>query len=168
MTVVQTPSLILPTSYAAGTGTLASTETIADALEHTSIEVNVTHLQEKSIHVMATEIALAPAAIPDPLIIWVEVSPYPTANALIWPSPLPTSANFWAAIGGGGGALPPVAPLPVVTGLGGAAGVLAHGVILPWNITHPWCRVVVQTPAPLAGPPNAYWIVQVILSGKTA
>lgn len=163
---VQVPSLILPISYAAGTGTLASTETIADALEHTSVEVNVVHLQEKSIHVMAMEIALAPMAVPPPLNIWVEVSPYPTASALIWPAPLPVSANFWAAIGGGGGALPPTAPLIEVSALAGAAGILTHPIILPWNITHPWCRVVAQTPT---GPVvNAYWVLQVILSGKTA
>ena len=162
----QTPSLILPTTYAAGTGTLASTETIADVAEHTSVEFFCNTLQEKTVHIMAVEAALAPAAVPGNLWCWIELSPYPTANGNLWQWPLPTSTLFWAAIGGGGGAIAPVAPHIEVSGLGGAAGTLTHGIILPWAIHSYWARVVVQTPV-AAALPLAFWTVQVLVSGKT-
>lgn len=157
---IQVPSLILPASYAAGTGTLASTETVADNLEHTSVEVIVRDLQEKTVHILATEIVVA--GVPGPLWCWVELSPYPSANNALWPAPLPGSPLYWAAIGGGGGALPPVAPFIEV---GAGVNLTPHTIMLSWTIHSPWARVVVQTPAPVA---TAFWVVQVLISGKSA
>ena len=159
MLIVQTPSLILPTTYAAGTGTMASTETIADILEHTSVECYTEYLQEKEVQILATEIVPV-AGAPGNLWCWVELSPYPSANNNVWPSPLPSATTYWAAIGGGGGALAPVAPL-VEAGLGVNAQV--HGIILPWTIHSLWTRVVLQTPVAHA---TSFWVVQVTISGK--
>lgn len=162
---IQTASLILPRSYSLGTGTLASTETIADVAEHTSIEFSALTLIDKTVHVMATEIAAAPAAVPGVLNAWVELSPYPSANNDLWPYPLPSSANFWAAIGGGGGALPPTTPHLEVSLLAGAAGTLTHTFLLAWDIYSPWVRVVLQTPV-AAALPAAFWVCQVLFSGR--
>lgn len=148
---LQVPSIIL-------------TETIADILEHTSIEFPVEYLQEKQIHIVATEVALAPMAVPGPLWCWVELSPYPSANNAYWAAPLPVTAAFWSAISGGGGALVPLAPHIEVSGLGGAAGTLVHTVILPWSIHSAWARLVVQTPA-AAALPAAYWVIQAMMAG---
>lgn len=156
--IAQTPTLILPTNYGAGTGTLASTETVADVLEHTSIDIPVWRLQEKQAHIMATEIVAA--GIPGPLWVWVELSPYPTTNNLLWPSPYPASAAYWGAIGGGGGALVPIAPtIEAGTGVNGTV----HNFFIPWNQHSAWARVVIQTPVLVA---TAFWVVQVLFSGK--
>lgn len=160
--IVQVPSIILPTVWVLGT----ETEDIDDLVEHTSLEFPVKHLQEKQIHIAATEVALAPAAIPGNLWCWVELSPYPSANSTYWPVPLPTTTAYWAAIGGGGGAIVPTAPYIEVSGLAGAAGTLAHTILLPWEIHSPWARVILQTPV-AAALPNAYWTVQVLFSAKT-
>lgn len=170
---IQAPSLILPTSYAAGTGSLASTETIADLVVHTSVEVDLNSIQEKTVHILATEVALA-AVVAGNLWCWVETSPYPTANNNMWPWNLPTSTGFWTATPGGGGGvawavggvLPPAAPHVEVSGLGGAAGTLTHAISLSWTANQPWARVVLQTPV-AAALPNAWWVCQVIISGKT-
>lgn len=153
---LQIPSIILPRSYAAGTGSLASTETIADITEHTSIEFPVEFLQEKNIFITATELALAPAAIPRPLWYWVELSPYPSANNTYWPEPYPISAAYWAPI---------ATPSIEVSLLAGAAGFITHPLMLPWSIHSPWARVVLQTPVP-AALPTAYWVVQVLFVGN--
>jgi hypothetical protein len=156
---IRVPTLVLPTSYSLGTGTLASTETVADALEHTSSELYIGDLHEKNVQVLATEVVAA--GLPGPLNVWVELSPWPTANVTIWPAPLPTSALFWAAIGGGGGALPPIAPyIEVGTGV----TLTPHGFMIPFNEYSYWMRVVVQTPVPVA---TAFWVVQVIVSGSS-
>lgn len=170
---IQTPSLILPTTYSAGTGTLASTETVADLVVHTSVEVDVNSLQEKTVHIFATEVALA-AVVPGNLWCWIETSPYPTANNNLWAWPLPTSTGFWVALGGGGGGvsyatlgvLPPIGRHIEVSGLAGAAGTLVHAISLSWTSNQPWARVVVQTPV-AAALPNAWWVCQVIVSAKT-
>jgi len=155
---LQVPSIILPTTGA--------TELIMDVVEHTSLEFPVEYLQEKQIHIVAVETALVPAAIPGPLWCWVELSPYPSANSSYWDTPLPTSTAFWAAIGGGGGALPPVAPLIEISALAGAVGTLTHSLILPWAIHSAWARLVVQTPVAPALP-AAFWVVTAMLSAKT-
>lgn len=160
--IVQIGSLILPTVWDTGT----ETETIDDLVEHTSLEVYVEYLAEKQIHILATEVALAPAAVPGNLWCWVELSPCPSINRAMWPIPLPASAVYWAAIGGGGGVLAPVAPLIEVSGLAAAAGTLAHTMLLPWGIHSAFARVVVQTPV-AAALPNAYWEVQCLISAKT-
>ena len=163
---LQIPSIILPTVWTLGT----ETETIDDLVEHTSIEVPVEYLQEKQVHITATEVALA-AVAPGNLWCWIELSPYPSANTIgadsFWPLPLPTSTAYWAAIGGGGGAIIPTVPYLEVSGLAGAAGTLAHTIILPWEIHSPWARLVVQTPI-AASLPNAYWVLQCLFSSKTA
>jgi hypothetical protein len=165
---LQIPSIILPTVWSVGT----ETETIDDIVVHTSIEFPVEFLQDKEIHITATEVALAPV-VPGNLWCWIEVSPYPTANTTYWPEPYPVSANYWVALGGGGGVswatlgvLPPVAPYVEVSGLGGAAGVLVHTIALPWVIHSQWARIVMQTPV-AAALPNAYWVVQAMASAKT-
>jgi hypothetical protein len=169
--MLQIPSIILPRSYALGTGTLPYIETIADTLVHTSIEFPVEYLQEKTVQITATEVAEVPAAVPGPLWCWVELSPYPTANSLYWPEYYPITSFYWAAIGGGGGIswatlglLPPISPHIEVSGLAGGAGILVHTIILPWTIHSAWARVVLQTPAMAA---NTHWIVQVTFSAKT-
>lgn len=161
--IVQIGSLILPTFWETG----AETETIDDLVEHTSLEVYVEYLQEKQIHILATEVAEVPAAVPGDLWCWVELSPFPSVNSGMWAAPLPASAVYWAAIGGGGGALAPVAPLIEVSGLAGAAGILVHTMLLPWAIHSAFARLVVQTPV-AADLPNAYWEVQCLISAKSA
>lgn len=158
---LQIPSIILPRAWTTG----LETETIADLLEHTSLEFPVEYLQEKQIHIVATEVALAPAAVPGNLWCWVELSPYPSANSPYWAAPLPTSTAYWAAIGGGGGAILPSSPYIEVSALGGAAGVLSHTIILPFAIHAPWCRLVLQTPV-AAALPAAYWVVQAMFAGS--
>jgi len=161
----QVPSLILPDvtqqPYILGT----ETETIDDLVEHTSIEFPVEYLQEKEVHITATEVALA-AVVPGNLWCWVELSPVPSANNNYWPFPLPTSTAYWAAIGGGGGAIVPTVPHIEVSGLAGLLGTLTHTIILPWEIHSPWARLVMQTPI-AAGLPNAYWVLQCMMSAKT-
>jgi hypothetical protein len=138
---------------------LASTETVADALEHTSSELYIGNLHEKNVQVMAMEVVAA--GVPGPLNVWVELSPWPSANSIFWPLPLPTSTLFWAAIGCGGGALAPTAPyIEVGTGV----NLTPHGIMIPFNEYSYWMRVVVQTPAIVA---TAYWVVQVIVSGNS-
>jgi len=144
MSIVPGFSIILPTVWVLGT----ETETVADALEHISLEIDISYLQEKTIQIVATEVVVAGA--PGNLWIWVELSPYLT----------PTSAAYWAAIGGGGGALAPVAPLIEV---GTGVNLTIHSIIIPWAIYSPFARLVVQTPVPGAA---AFWLVQAIASGK--
>lgn len=146
---IQIPSIILPQVWVIGT----ETETINDLVEHTSLDIPVEYLQEKIIHIFATEVAEAPAAVPGNLWCWVELSP--VASTI--------STNYWAAIGGGGGVIVPTAPHIEASGLAGAAGTLVHTIILPWAIHSPYARVVAQTPV-AAALPNAYWVVQVLIS----
>ena len=158
----QVPTLILPTTWADGTGTLASTETVADAVTHISIDLHTQYFQEKLVQIYALEVVGA-AVAPGPLWAWIELSPYPRAHdSNIWPYPLPTSAATWGAIGGGGGALPPTAPTIEV---GTAVNLTGHNILLPWTIDSNWARLVVQTPAIIA---TAWWVMQVYFSGKTA
>ena len=171
--ILQAQSIILPTVWLIGT----EVETIDDLVVHTSVEFPAEYLQEKEVHITATEVALA-AVVPGNLWCWIELSPYPSVNTegtnSYWPNPLPFSTAYWGAIGGGGGVswatlglLPPVAPHIEVSGLGGAAGTLTHpGIILPWAIHSPWCRIVIQTPV-AAALPNAFWVIQAMFSSKT-
>lgn len=144
---VQVPSIILPQVWEVGT----ETEIINDLVEHTSIDIPVEQLQEKIIHVFATEVVVA--GVPGNLWLWVELSPVPSA----------TSTVYWAAIGGGGGALVPVAPtIEVATGVDGTV----HTLTLPWSIHSAYARLVVQTPV-AAALPAAFWMVQCLVSAKT-
>jgi len=229
MATLQIPSIILPQRWLLGT----ETELIDDLVEHTSIDISVEYLQEKIIHIVATEIAGLRAtgaivgvfvvgevvlgtvsaavgvvravgatwidivnvvgafvagdtiagvtsgavingglafviSVPGNLWCWVELSPYPSANTApdgYWPLPLPTSTAYWAAIGGGGGAIAPIVPIIEVSGLAGLAGILVHTITIPWVIHSPWVRLVVQTPV-AAGLPNGYWGVQALVSAK--
>lgn len=219
---IQVPSIILPRVWVLGT----ETETIADVEEHTSIEFPVEFLQEKTVHITATEVARVVGviaggpftlgepvigvpsgavgivfdqganwigitgvvgvfvvgdtitgtvsganidgglafAVPGPLRCWVELSPYPSANSPYWPEYYPITAAYWAAIGGGGGFLPPLVFHAEVSLLAGAPGTLVHTFMQVWNDHSTWARVVLQTPAIAA---NAYWIVQCLFSGKS-
>ena len=153
---LQVPAIILPTVWTTG----IETEDIDDLLEHTSIEFPVEYLREKTIQIMAMEFIVA--GVPGVLNCWVEVSPYPTANSAYWPAPNPISAVYWAAIGGGGGLLPPTVPvLEVATGV----PLTVHPIIISWNTYHPWARLVIQTPV-AAALPAAYWIVQAMVEGQ--
>lgn len=146
--VIQTPSIILPTWHPNNN----EHEDILDLLEHTSSEVFIADIHEKIVHIVAVE-NIAVGALGN-LQVWVELSPVPST----------TSAAYWAAIGGGGGAIAPVAPLVIV-----ATNVLGttHGEFMAWVAHSHYCRVVVQCPvnAGLANPD--YWQVQIVLSGKT-
>jgi len=157
MNLIQAPWVILPTTVVLGT----ETETVADLVEHTSIEFPVEYLQEKQIQILATEVVLF--GVPGALNCWVELSPVPSANNLMWPAPLPVVATYWAAIGGGGGAMVPTAPLvEAATGVMGAV----HSILIPFQIHSAWARLVVQTPV-AATPATAFWIIQTIFSGGT-
>jgi len=109
-------------------------------------------------------------AVPGNLWCWIELSPYPSANTegtwSYWPYPLGASTFYWAAIGGGGGAIVPITPHIEVSGLAGLPGTLVHTIILPWSIHSPWARLVIQTPI-AAALPNAYWVIQAMISAKT-
>ena len=157
MNVIQGPWVILPRVVILGT----ETETVADLVEHTSIEFPVEYLQEKEIHILATEVVMF--GVPGNLQCWVELSPVPTANNLMWPAPLPVLGQYWAAIGGGGGAIAPTAPLvEVATGVMGTT----HSILIPWAIHSAWARLVIQTPVS-ANVATAFWIVQAIFSGAS-
>ena len=150
---IQVPSIILPTVWVAGT----ELETVNNLVEHTSLEVLVESLQEKVFSIIATEVITA--GMPGNLWAWIELSPYPSVAAV---AGLPASTAYWAAIGGGGGAIAPVAPLIVV-----ATGVTltVHSFMLPWAIHSAYARLVVQTPVS-ATPATAFWVVQAQISGK--
>lgn len=146
--ILQVPSIILPRVWSLGT----ETETVADLLEHTSLEFDVSYLQEKTIQIVATEIVLA--GVPGNLQMWVELSPVLTT----------ASAAYWAAIGGGGGARPPLAPVvEVATGV----NLTVHTLIIPWTIHSPYARLVVQTPVS-ATPATSFWLVQALIEAKSA
>ena len=53
--ILQIGSIILPRVWSVGT----ETEDIDDLVEHTSVEFPVEYLQEKTVHITATEVALA-------------------------------------------------------------------------------------------------------------
>jgi hypothetical protein len=141
---IQTPSIILPTVVITG----IETETVNNILEHTSIEFDVSSLQEKIVWVTATEAVTA--GIPGPLWAWIETSPY---NSL-------TGTAYWTAIGGGGGAIAPIAPL-ILAGTGVNATV--HGFSLVWTLHSVFARLVIQTPVLVA---TASWVVQAQFGAK--
>lgn len=145
-TTIQVPSIVLPLLTVQAVGTL--TENINDAAEHTSEEFVVEYLQEKQVHITATEaVALG---VPGNLLCWIELSPVPTT----------ISAAYWAAIGGGGGAIVPVTPH---VEMGTGVNLREHGIIMAWSIHSVYARVVIQTPVPLA---TAFWVVNVVITGK--
>jgi len=150
MAVIQVPWPILPRIIILGT----EVETINDLVEHTSIEFQVEYLQEKMVNIIATEVVVA--GVPGNLNCWIELSPLPSVNSLMWPAPLPFNPAAWGAIGGGGGAIVPTAPvLQVATGINATV----HTILIPWAIHSAWARLVIQTPVS-ATPLTAYWIVQ--------
>lgn len=145
--ILQITDLILPTIWNTG----AEVETINDLVEHTSLEWPVEFLQEKQVYVVATEVVAA--GVPGGLWVWVELSPL-----LSTVSPL-----LWAAIGGGGGAMAPVAPhIEGPTGVNGTV----HTFLLPWTQHSPFARVVVQVPV-AATPLTDHWTVQVRQGAKS-
>ena len=149
--VIQVPWIILPTFVVLGT----EVETINDLVEHTSLEFQVEYLQEKMVHIIATEVVVA--GVPGNLNCWIELSPLPSVNNLMWPAPLPFNPAAWGAIGGGGGIfLPPTAP---VLEVGTGVNAVIHPILIPWEIHSAWARLVVQTPVS-ATPLTAYWILQ--------
>lgn len=149
--MIQIPTIILP-NVPIITG--AEQETVADLVLHQSLELYINesfgHLSDKIIFVAATEIVIV--GVPGPLWASVELSPYPSI----------VSAAYWAAIGGGGGALPPIAPhIEAPTGV----NLTTHTFMLPWNIHSPYARLVLQTPV-AATPATAFWTVQAMIAGK--
>jgi len=154
--LTQVPSIILPVRAPLGT----ETETVADLVRHVSLEFPTAYLRDKEIHIVATEVVVA--GVPGSLNCWVELSPLPSANNLMWAAPLPATAAYWAAIGGGGGALAPIVPLvEVATGFTGTV----HNILIPWDIHSAWARLVIQTPVS-ATPLTAFWILQAIVSAQ--
>lgn len=142
-------------------------EVVDDIAEHTSVEFVTEYVQDKIIYIMAIEMpAVGMVGVPGNLNCWVEISPTPSVNTVYYALPLVASNLWWSAIGGGGGALPPVAPA-----IEGALGVslTIHTFSLPWVLHSNYVRLVVQTPvAPAPGALTAYWIVSAIYAGKTA
>lgn len=153
--VIQIPSLVLPQVWVTG----AETELINDLVTHPSVDVDVEYLQEKIIHIMATEVVVA--GVPGNLWCWVEVSPYPFT----------TTDVYFTAIGGGGGPIDPATLLPYIAPVAPAIEVAlgvnntVHTIILPWAIHSAYARVVVQTPV-AAALPGAFWAVQCLVSAK--
>ncbi|MBA7636427.1 hypothetical protein ES703_44045 [subsurface metagenome] len=149
----QIPSIILPQVWENGT----ETELIDDLVTHPSVDIFSEYLEEKQVHIIAIEVNIF--GVPGNLQCWIELSPVPSS----------TSTAFFAAIGGGGGALAPVAPLiEVATGVPGAPPTFAstvHTILLPWIIHSPYARLVVQTPV-AAALPTAFWSVQALVSAK--
>jgi len=139
-------TLVLPQYWVTG----LETEDLNNLAAHVSIEFYIPEIQEKNLHVMAVENITA--GVLGPLSVWVELSPVPSVM----------STAYWAAIGGGGGALGPVAPL-VIAGVGVGT---VHTEMIPWAIHSEWARVIAQMPAS-ANPLTAFWQVQLIFSGKT-
>lgn len=137
--IIQIPTLVLPRTYRFTT----EVETINDLVIHPSFTINpIKHLHEKMVHVIATEVVAA--GMPGNLLCWIELS---TTGV----------AGTWGAIGGGGGGvLPPVAPIiEVATGVGATV----HNIFLPWNIFEFHCRLVVQMPV-AATPLTDHWTLQ--------
>jgi len=155
MPVIQVPWIILPTRVILGT----EVETINDLVEHTSIEFPVEYLQEKMVHIIAAEVVVF--GVPGSLNCWIELSPVPSANNLMWPAPLPFNPAAWGAIGGGGGiSLPPVAPVvEVATGV----NAVVHNILIPWAIHSAWARLVIQTPVS-ATPLTSFWLISAVFS----
>lgn len=154
--LIQVPAIVLPTLAPLGT----ETETVNDLVEHTSLEFPVEYLQEKLIHIVATEVVVV--GVPGNLWCWIELSPVPSVNNLQWPAPLLVTGAYWAAIGGGGGAIVPTVPLiEVATGVTGTV----HSILIPWAIHSTWARLVIQTPIS-ATPLTAFWIIQAVVNGK--
>ena len=123
-------------------------ETVADALEHTSMEFPVAYLEHKTIHILATEVVAA--GVPGVLNCWVELSPVLTTLL----------GAYWGAIGGGGGAMPALSPV-VEVGVGVNGRV--HNILIPWTMNSPFARLVIQTPVPVA---TAFWLVQALVYGE--
>jgi len=157
MTVaIQFPSLVLPQAWTLGT----EAEVVADLVEHTSIEFPTEYIHDKIVTIVASEVVAL--GVPGNLWVWVELSPYPTLNSTYWPVPLPVTGSYWSAIGGGGGAIAPIAPLIIIgTGVNGTI----HTEMLAWNMHSTFARIVVQTPV-AAALPLAFWGIQCIFSGK--
>jgi len=144
--LIQAPSLILPQFYVLGN----EIENIDDLLEHTSIEFPIEQIDQKMVNVVAVEVTTA--GVPGPLWTWIELSPVDSV----------TSAAYWAAIGGGGGALAPL--VPIITNGTGVDGTV-HTFTIPWRTHSTYARAVVQSPVS-AAIATAFWRVQVLVSGK--
>lgn len=143
---LQTYDIVLPTIHPLGT----ETEAIDDTDEHTSLEFPTEYLNDKVIHLLATEVVAV--GTPGVLHYWVELSPVLST----------TSTAYWSAIGGGGGAIAPRSPgVIVATG----TNLTVHTELLAWRMHSIYARIVVQTPV-AASLPTAYWVVQVIIGGK--
>ena len=82
MSVYQFPTIVLPQVAPLGT----ETETIADAVAHTSLAFPVGHLQEKIVYVYATN----PLGAAAPLQVWVELAPSDIAAAYTMLGAAPT------------------------------------------------------------------------------
>lgn len=147
MIVQQVETIVLPTTFYA-TLNPGVTELVNDALEHTSIEFEVGHLMDKMIHITATETVAVGG--PGNLQCWIELSPVLSV----------VSAAYWAAIGGGGGAIAPVAP--VIIPATGVNGQVSAGII-DWNLHSKYARLVVQAPG--AGIAD-FWTIQATFSGQ--
>ncbi|MDO9579924.1 MAG: hypothetical protein Q7J06_05080 [Bacteroidales bacterium] len=163
MPIIQVPSIVLPQVWTLGT----EIEIINDLVTHPSIDIPTEYLQEKVIHIFATEVVAS--GVPGNLWLWVELSPVASA----------TSTSYWAGIGGGGGVLDPATGLPyinpaaptieVALGVAGAPPTFAstiHTLILPWAIHSAYARLVAWTPV-AAAPATAFWTIQAIVSAKT-
>ena len=149
MPTIQKFSLILPQWQLHFAGT--ETEAIDDLVIHYSQDIPTAFLGQKRATILATEVVAA--GIPGTINFWVELSPVPST----------VSTAYFAAIGGGGGALAPVAPL-TFPGIG--VHLTPHTEFIAWTVWSEYARVCVQTPI-AAGLPNAQWAVQVIFEGGT-
>ena len=144
--VIQQISLVLPQGWVTG----LETEDMNDLVVHVSREFYCADIQEKHAQIVAIENIAAGA--PGNLWFWVELSPVLST----------TSTAYWAAIGGGGGALAPVAPTIIVPAVVDGT---THTEVIAWNMHSANARIVVQMPV-AATPLTAFWQVQVIFSGK--
>lgn len=135
---IQVPSLILPTSWILGT----EVETMNDVVVHTSIDIPLLEFtQEKTIHILATEVFIAGAA--GNLQFTVQLSPYPST----------ISTAYFATLG--------VPTVIVPTNVMGTV----HTTTIAWTTHSPYARLLAQMPV-CATPLTSYFVVQALISAK--
>ena len=155
---IQVPSIILPSSGSLPGGLYTGTEIqgvigTSSFVSHeidTGNPMGLSFMETNTIFLSAIEVVGLGA--PGVLWCWIELSPYPST----------ITTGYWAAIGGGGGTLPPTSPI-TIAGIG--TNGTQHTIILPWSTHAPYARLVVQTPVNSA---TAYWGVQAMWAAKGA
>lgn len=152
--ILQVPSIILPRVWVIG----SEQEAVNDLWAHTSIELDVSYLRDKTIQIWATEICPF-GGVPGTLWAWVELSPVPST----------VNPAYFTALGGGGGiqvgGVPVIVPLAPVIEPAAGVHLRVHGIILPFGIHSGFARLVVWMPI-AAAPAMAFWSIQAAVAAK--